>query len=348
MVLDRHALRPTFPGSLRAQVGAVLRWLRGEQDRLLARGTPLDHFRLPLPPALPPVPLAPGDTTGGFDRDAAITVWREGLLRAGTRRLRTKKIILLARSLGFYGDELLAFVNAWVAERHQGNSRDVNRALREGDPTLRRVRAENLDLIEGWSAPYFERVPHRLAPLPLDWLRVLADAVLALDLPTRELYATLRFGFEAHALAEYFSWACWGGAPEGPVAATLWQRLHASRHVELRRRLETAGLVRLTEPSHLGTARQRGRAARYAFPLIALEAREARLGLHEGLVTLWEHEEMVERLGTSRARFVRTEAQREGALPRWGTGARARGAVVTRWASLQRRERRAETRRSRA
>jgi hypothetical protein len=256
-----------------------------------------------------------------------LRIYREGIQSFGTRRRRTRAVVRLGRHQGFYGAELQSFVDAWLMERHNGCSIDVNNALRAGDTDLVKLRKETADYIAstlGRSQP--QRVSDNLAPIPLGWTRSIVDRFPSLD--GNDLYRVVQFAYDAHALAEHLAWLNKSDSDDVAISRTLWRRLHREYH-ELRDQCLDAGLI-----VH-SAAPERGSATFWIFPILSSapgETDQERVPLHEALVRLG----VTSRLTVHLAKKVRRLGKKESRTPRWGSGLLAKQAVAQKLKGLRR------------
>jgi hypothetical protein len=311
-LLDPRSLEPLFEGDdVSSQVPPALRWLR-ENESALPRAS-LAAFGSTTAPA-------PTKEKKPFDPVVPLRAWEEGIVSPGTRRHRTKSVILLGRYLGFYGVELEAFVNNWLLSKHNGQSRDVNRFKRY-DPELLRLRAENKSLVAAVGRRQ-RKAPDVPAPIPLRVFQEIVARVTKLDVDAPEGFKIIKFAFEMYSLADYLTWLS-GSDPRTLIAISkkLWRRLH-ERYDGLRWHCQRAGLVEQASKAEFNCyARGSGKAATWIFPLLGdVNKSEPRVYLHEGLASVWSPKDQREHLTDYYLRLVRSKAKEEAAEPRWGSG----------------------------
>jgi hypothetical protein len=329
-LLDPKTLRPMFAGNTATdQVGPALKWLREHESRLA---------RLPLDAFGSVKDAVSEKATTRFDVARALKVWKEGVLSPGTRRRRTTKVILLGRHLGFHGDELRAFVDRWIERRHNGQSKDVNAALRQGDAKLSAIGTENAGLIASLSANYFRKHDAlERPPIRLGWLRVIVDRVRDLHLAPDHCLKLIEFAFDMHALAEVLT--SLRGERTVPVSKVLWRSLH-TRYAEFRRTCHSLGFVlRRSEPRFDFSRPGTGTAVTWSFPLLDLPLgpdEQERVALHEGLMRLLRADEMRELFSFHGVRRIRREAATESKCARWGSGELAEHAAYLALRKLRR------------
>jgi hypothetical protein len=193
-LLNPRTLRPMFEGDTsKSQVGPAFKWLSKNLSKL-PRYRLGDFGKQDLA-------YKPKEVNPSF----RLRIWSEGILAPGTRRRRTKQVILLGLFAGFYGEELDAFVHNWISTKHNRRSNDVNSALRRCDRALNAIRAENRLLIE--SLRHLGPVQEASAPLPLGLLRTIIKKVMSVRrLNKRERYVTIAFAAKMHALVDLLLW----------------------------------------------------------------------------------------------------------------------------------------------
>lgn len=275
-----------------------------------------------------------------FDPTPLLRIYREGIQSFGTRRRRTRAVVRLGRDLGFYGEELQAFVDRWLVERHNGCSYDINQAQRNGDDDLAAIRKENAAFVTaGLGRERDHVVSKRLAPIPLGWTRSIVDRFPSFS--GNDLYRTVQFAYDAYALAEHLAWLNRSARKELAVSRSLWRRLHRDYH-RLRDLCLDVGLIVHSGAPVIGYPSKPGTPALWFFPLLTkdVQAGDAeRIPLHEALDRLG----VTSRLTVHLSKKVRRLARVEKATPRWGSGLLAKQAVARKLKGLRGTEGRAET-----